>query len=131
MPHVWGFCGALDVVVLPVVFADVSMQSCLSFAGPYSLPKCCLHYLRCWFKPLFDRKVLSQCRQIWSSPFSLIRSDAMNSGVSFVIFPFKQLLSIVLALIATSCASKIYFKDSKIYQSHCRYKFVSVLLNAT
>ena len=46
--------------------------------------------------------------------------DAMNSGVLFVIFTFKQLLSIVLELIATLCAHKIYFEDSKIYQSHYR-----------
>ena len=74
-----------------------------------------------WFKPLFDRKVLSQCRNFaMSSSFSLIRTDAMNSGVSFDIFTFKHLLSIVLELIATLCAPKIYFEDSKIYQSHCR-----------
>ena len=80
----------------------------------------CLHDLKCWFKPLFDRKVLSQCQQIRSSPFALIRTNAMNSGVSLDIFTFKQLLSIVLALIATLCAPKIYFEYSKIYQSHCR-----------
>ena len=44
----------------------------------------------------------------------------MNSGVSFDILTFKQPLSIVLELIATLCAPKIYFEDSKIYQSHCR-----------
>ena len=55
-----------------------------------------------------------------SSSFPLIRTDAMNSGVSFDIFTFKHLLSIVLELIATLCAPKIYFEDSKIYQSHCR-----------
>ena len=44
----------------------------------------------------------------------------MNSGVSLDIFTFKQFLSIVSALIATLCAPKIYFEDSKIYQSHCR-----------
>ena len=123
------FCGALDVVVLPVVFVDVSMHSCLSFAGSYLFLMFCLHDRRCWFKLLFNRKVLSQCRQI-SSPFSLIRMDAMNSGVSFDIFTFKQPLSIVLELIATLCTPKIYFENSKIYESHCRQKFVSVLFNA-
>ena len=51
----------------------------------------------------------------------------MNSGVSLDIFTFKQLLTIVLA---TLCAPKIYFEDSKIYQSHSRYKFASVLFTA-
>ena len=31
---------------------------------------------------------------------------------------FKQPLSIVLELLTTLCAPKIYFEDSKIYQSH-------------
>ena len=44
----------------------------------------------------------------------------MNPGVSFDIFTFKQPLNTVLELIATLCAPKIYFEDSKIYQSHCR-----------
>ena len=44
----------------------------------------------------------------------------MNSGVSFDLFTFKQPLSIVLELIATFCAPKIYFEDSKVYQSHGR-----------
>ena len=44
----------------------------------------------------------------------------MNSGVSFDVFTFKQLLIIVIALIATLYAPKIYFEDSKIYQNHCR-----------
>ena len=101
-------------------YVDVSMHSRLSFAGSYLLPMFCLHDRRGWFKLLFDRKVLLQCWQIWSSPFSLIRMDAMNSGVLFVIFTFKQLLSIVLKLIAILCAHKIYFEDSKIYQSHYR-----------
>ena len=52
--------------------------------------------------------------------FSLIRTAAMNSGVLLDIFTFKQLLSIVLALIATLYPPKIYFKDSKIYQGLCR-----------
>ena len=39
----------------------------------------------------------------------------MNSDVSLDIFTFKQVLSIVLALLATLCAIKIYFEDSKIY----------------
>ena len=64
LPHVQDFCGALDVVVLPVAFVDVSIHSCLSFAGSHSLPMFCLRDRSCWFKPLFDRKVLSQCRQI-------------------------------------------------------------------
>ena len=51
----------------------------------------------------------------------------MNSGVSLDIFTFKQLLTIVLA---TLCAPKIYFEDSKIYQSHSRCKFASVFFNA-
>ena len=50
----------------------------------------------------------------------------MNPGVSFDIFTFKQPLNTVLELIATLCAPKIYFEDSKIYQSHCREKFASV-----
>ena len=54
----------------------------------------------------------------------------MNSGVSFDIVTFKHLLSIVLELIATLCAPKIYFEDSKIYQSHSRCKFASVFFNA-
>ena len=54
----------------------------------------------------------------------------MNSGVSFEIFAFKQPLSIVLELTATLCAPKIYFEDSKIFKSHCRSKFASVLFNA-
>ena len=77
------------------IFVDVSIHSCFSFAGSYSLSMFCLRDLRCWFKPLFDRKVFSQCRQICSSPFLLIRTDAMNSGVSLDIVTFKQLLSIV------------------------------------
>ena len=44
----------------------------------------------------------------------------MNSGISCDIFTFKKPLSIVLELIATLCAPKIYFEDSKIDQSHCR-----------
>ena len=44
----------------------------------------------------------------------------MNSGVSFDIFTLKQLFSIVLELIATLCVPKIYFEDSKTYQSHFR-----------
>ena len=50
----------------------------------------------------------------------------MNSGVSFDRFTYKQPPSTVLELIVTSCAPKIYFEDSKIYQSHCREKFASV-----
>ena len=64
LPHVYEICGAIDVVVLPVAFVDVSMHSRLYFAGSYSFPMFCLHDLRCWFKPLFDLTVLSQCRQI-------------------------------------------------------------------
>ena len=36
--------------------------------------------------------------------------DAMNSGISLDIFTFKQLPSIVLPLIETLCAPKIYFE---------------------
>ena len=68
--------------------------------------------------PCLVEKSFRNVDKIWSSPFSLIRTNAMNSGISFDIFTFKQPLSIVLELIATLCASKIYFEDSKIYQSH-------------
>ena len=40
----------------------------------------------------------------------------MNSGVSTDIFTFKQILSTVIALIATLCAPKIYFEGSKMYE---------------
>ena len=54
----------------------------------------------------------------------------MNSGVSTDIFTFKQILSTVIALIATLCAPKVYFEGSKMYENHCRYKFAFVLFSA-
>ena len=54
----------------------------------------------------------------------------MNSGVSTDIFTFKQILSTVIALIATLCAPKIYFEGSKMYENHYRYKFAFVLFSA-
>ena len=58
------------------------------------------------------------------SPFSLIRTDAMNNGVSLDIFTFKQLLSIVLALIATEIYSVNLYIQSEYGKIRTRKKSV-------